>query len=109
VGQLQRTFARLSDQARSALLLRVLARATVVPQVPAHRVHACDPAHAPERAKPRVKGQDACLVAAEQPRPNPSPVPNGARVHACRPATRYPPWAGLLKRLYGIDALRCAE
>jgi hypothetical protein len=81
-------------------------RRHVVPQVPAHRVRACDHAHAPERSKLRVKGEDACF---DSPKHENEHAPERRSRGCVQAASRYIPWSDLLKRVFDIDALRCVR
>jgi hypothetical protein len=83
-------------------------RQHVVPQVPAHRVRACDRAHTAERSKIRVTGgQQLCLDTAPQSKPEAESATERRSRGCVQAATRYLPWHELLKRVYDLDSLLC--
>jgi hypothetical protein len=89
-------------------------RPHVVPAVPAHRSQRsqrsqCEhsPAKDTKRSKLVVTGAAACLDGAMQSLPTPEPAADRRSRGCVQAATRYIPWADLLRRVHDLDALLC--
>jgi len=88
-------------------------RPHVVPPVPAHRKRTCSCAHsaAANESTIKVTGAQACLAGAPAQESEAAAAQEPAserRSRGCvQAATRYIPWADLLKRVFDVDALLC--
>jgi len=85
----------------------------VVPAVPAHRSQRsqCEPSPAKDakRSTLELTGAPACLDGGigQQPTPAPEPAADRRSRGCVQAATRYIPWADLLRRVYDLDSLLC--